>query len=38
MEIEVAFDFIYTMHYNKLMIFLKSFQLLTWYMSWTVHF
>jgi hypothetical protein len=39
MEIDkVAFNFIYTMHYDELVIFLTFFQLLTWYMSWTINF
>jgi hypothetical protein len=38
MEIEVAFNFIYTMQNNELMIFLTFFQLPTWYMSWTINF
>jgi hypothetical protein len=37
-EIEVAFNIIYLMHYNGLMIFLTSFQLSTWYISWPIHF
>jgi hypothetical protein len=38
MEIEVAFNFIYTTHYNGLMIFLTYVQLSTWYMNWTMYF
>jgi hypothetical protein len=33
MEFEVASNFIYTIHYNELEIFLTFFQLLTRYMS-----
>jgi hypothetical protein len=38
MEIEVAFNFIYIMYYNGLMIFFTSPQLSTWYMNKTINF
>jgi hypothetical protein len=33
MEIEVSFNFIYTMHYNAWLVVFVSFQLSTWYMN-----